>query len=224
MTDNIKHLVSKVGIVPYRWRGHEAMPPVRGHSPAGAKELEFLIHLPKYDPNKGGNPDTISWGLARGTVKYEKSKGNWQDLRTDEGKDIHDPELLKKQFPLEVIQDHPTAIRDEAKEELGINLQQYFEEGRVRDHGIIMYHSQSNGRDGKPKGPYGIHFYSVPFDGDATIGEHVDAQDLAWKTLPELREMVDAPEKRNQFKREYIDVVEQIDREIRQQDKSVAAR
>ena len=198
---DIKHRTSKVGIAPYLWD-------------ASVGRVKFLVQLPK--PKDPADYDKMSWGLARGTVGYRKSPdADFADLRDENGKDILDPKMLSA-IALDQIQDHAQAATKEAQEELGVDLEPFFKAGLVQDHGAITYHSKSAGRDGQPKGSYDIHFYSVQLSGDADIdrSELKDTDGLAWKTIAELKEMTKTMPAREQFKPEYIEVLEQIAKQI----------
>lgn len=196
MTD-IKHLTNKVGIVPYRWRTVDG----------GACEMEFLIHLPKHDPAKGGNPDTMSWGIARGTVQYRNEAQQWVDLRSN-GKEMRDEAL--QAIPLGHIKNHIDCVVEEAKEELGLSRGDLQAKGPLHDHRLKTYPSG--------KGSYDIHFYSAELSPELDIAtltpQHSDA--LAWKTLAELRQMTQEADPSKQFKAGYVPIVEDIAREVEQ--------
>ena len=196
MTD-IKHLTNKVGIVPYRWRAVEG----------GGREMEFLIHLPKHDPEKGGNPETMSWGIARGTVKYRNDAGQWVDLR-DGQQEMRGDTLAR--IPLGHIKNHIDCLVEEAKEELGLSRGQLQHKGPIQDHRLKPYPSS--------KGTYDIHFYSAELDPKLDIStlqpQHSDA--LAWKTLKELQQMTRETDPSRQFKAGYVPIVEAIAEEVAQ--------
>ncbi len=186
---DIKHQTNKVGVIPYRF----------ARTRGGEDEMQFLVHLP--NAKKANEADQMSWGMARGTVKAHDAQGQWHDLRDANRLDSLD---------VETIEDHWQTAQSEMHEELGIDPSDVLK-NTVRDHGLLMYESPSHGE-------YPIHCYSLQIDSRVSLQDlnykAIDSQQVAWKSLAELRDMAyDQPNRalNDRFKAGYVSMLEQVE-------------
>lgn len=186
---DIKYRTNKVGVVPYRWRSR----------PTG-EVLQFLVHLP--NPKISGQESQLKWGLSRGTVRYKDDKGAWVDL--------HNMAALHT-VGVDAIEDHWKTACHEAEEELGVAGDQLDISTRL-DHGLLDYEPESGD-------VYPVHFFSAQLQSnvapDVMKSKAKDSQDLAWRSLNELKEMVrtgSCPNER--FKMGYIYILHVISEDL----------
>ena len=176
---------NKVGLLPYH---------------RGMHDIEWLVHLPK--PKAPGEEAHMKWGIARGTIRYKDDHGNLIDVR--------DMDMLHE-IPHGKLENPWKTALNEAEEELGVVCAD-LDLTTTHDHGLVEYISEN-------KPPYPIHFYSVHTKASFTLDKAkecaIDTQDIAFKTLDELREMAvhDGPPN-TQFKTGYISIIEEIYRTV----------
>ena len=144
--------------------------------------LKVLVHQPH---PKRDESETVPFGLCRGTVRALFSDGSLQDVRDMETFDRvqRDPRFDRLETPMQ------TAM-NEAYEELGLSSENI---DSIIDMGVLRYESAR-------KGDYGIRFLACTVKAPEHLIPPVDAADVQWKSLPELRRMAEA----GNFKAPYL--------------------
>ncbi len=167
------------------------------HGVAGP--IKFLVHLPK--AKKKEEEAKMQWGIARGSVRYRtEENATWVDART-----VEDFEKAQRQgYPFEAVEE---TIRQEAGEELGLAIT---DDMPLIDLGTHRYVSLNHP-------PYPIQFFAVEVPPEIALHGAKDAQRVAFKSLDEIREMVNLLESappNERMKPGYLSILEAVEKQL----------